>query len=417
MRKILVIILSLAAISVIAFTVMNDSNAFRLLSPDTKNTIANSISSDLSRLSSEASQAYSQVSSGVSSEVSSAVSQISSACSAASSAAPKPSAVASSSSSAQQDVQSKEPVPVTPKVTATPPAPPSGGTSSSVSSGYWGQTGISGLKVYEYGKTLLNADEQSCYDQITDALLNVQTRITVNTGLEPTDMEKIYQYVMNDQPELFYYYSVSMSYQYSKQPNGQAVYSSYTFTFNYDYNAGDIAAMRSQIAAAAAPLLARANQYASDYDKEKYLHDAIIAACSYDLSAAENPSATNPSFTAYSALVSGKAVCEGYAKAMKLLLDSVGVKSLYITGTASNGQDSGGHAWNIVNVSGKWYYLDATFDDPVYATSTGYDLTNKTPSYTYFNFTFAPDHAVGSFDSSSPFDDNSQNYGTMPAIG
>lgn len=99
----------------------------------------------------------------------------------------------------------------------------------------------------------------------------------------------------------------------------------------------------------------------SDYDKVKSFHDAIIAKCEYDMDARKKPSAYPDSFEAYGALVTGKAVCEGYAKALKLLCDKAGISCVLVGGKA-NDED---HMWNYVLIGGNWYLADATFDDPV----------------------------------------------------
>ena len=56
-------------------------------------------------------------------------------------------------------------------------------------------------------------------------------------------------------------------------------------------------------------------------------------------------------------------VCEGYAEAMNSLLISAGIKSYIIDGYG----DGGLHEWNLVNIHGSLYHLDATFDDPISA--------------------------------------------------
>lgn len=65
--------------------------------------------------------------------------------------------------------------------------------------------------------------------------------------------------------------------------------------------------------------------------------------------------------TAYSALVRRKAVCEGYAMAYRLLLNAVGIVSDVSI------DRSGKHIWNYVRIHGRWYHVDVTWDDPVYA--------------------------------------------------
>ncbi len=60
-------------------------------------------------------------------------------------------------------------------------------------------------------------------------------------------------------------------------------------------------------------------------------------------------------------------VCEGYAKAFKILCDQLDIPCVLITGDATNslGQ-TGAHMWNAVKMKdGKWYGVDVTWNDPV----------------------------------------------------
>ena len=59
-------------------------------------------------------------------------------------------------------------------------------------------------------------------------------------------------------------------------------------------------------------------------------------------------------FTAYGALVGGKAVCQGYAMLYYALCRSADLPVRTITSTS--------HAWNIVYLKGIWYDVDATWD-------------------------------------------------------
>lgn len=95
----------------------------------------------------------------------------------------------------------------------------------------------------------------------------------------------------------------------------------------------------------------------TDYEKELAIHDYIITNCEYGYEDYSNDYA----YRAYGALVQGKAVCNGYAEAMALLLNCVGVENDIMTGWA-NGEL---HAWNRVRLDGKWYQVDSTWDDPI----------------------------------------------------
>lgn len=93
------------------------------------------------------------------------------------------------------------------------------------------------------------------------------------------------------------------------------------------------------------------------------LHDYLVRNCVYDRSAVNE--AVSPSRTAYGALANGKAVCQGYSLAFKLLLRRAGVHAVYV------GSDSMQHAWNMVQMENNaWYHVDVTWDDPILHTST-----------------------------------------------
>lgn len=96
---------------------------------------------------------------------------------------------------------------------------------------------------------------------------------------------------------------------------------------------------------------------ASDYEKELYIHDTLAADCVYS-------EFGDDVGTAYGALVGDVASCEGYARAMQLLLLKAGVQSHLVTGQAVNEEGvSGGHMWNRVQLDGEWYNVDVTWDD------------------------------------------------------
>lgn len=92
------------------------------------------------------------------------------------------------------------------------------------------------------------------------------------------------------------------------------------------------------------------------------LHDLLVRSCRYDQETAALGTAADgasDSFTAYGALVNGKAVCAGYARAFVLLCRSVGLDAVYIADEGMN------HGWNAVRLDGETYFIDCTFDDPV----------------------------------------------------
>lgn len=73
-------------------------------------------------------------------------------------------------------------------------------------------------------------------------------------------------------------------------------------------------------------------------------------------------------------------VCEGYAKCYKLLLNEAGIEAYYISG---NGNPVG-HAWNLVNINGIFYHVDACWDDENYDAGA-YKYDNFMKSDVQFN--------------------------------
>lgn len=120
-----------------------------------------------------------------------------------------------------------------------------------------------------------------------------------------------------------------------------------------------------QLVQVAADLAAQAQ--GEEFHREWFLHDALCQLVTYDASA---PNQHN----AYGALVEGRAVCDGYAKAMALLLRLTGMEAGVAQGVML--ETGASHAWNLVKVEDSYTWLDVTNDDQP-------GLTN----YFYFNLT------------------------------
>ncbi len=98
----------------------------------------------------------------------------------------------------------------------------------------------------------------------------------------------------------------------------------------------------------------------NDFEREEYINNYIIDNCRYDEEAAENNDVQGGNENdAYGALVDGKAVCEGYARAFQLLCNKANIDCVLLSGTT----DSANHAWNGVKIGGDWYQIDVTWND------------------------------------------------------
>lgn len=104
----------------------------------------------------------------------------------------------------------------------------------------------------------------------------------------------------------------------------------------------------------------------SRYEKIKAIHDYIVEHVEYDTTTNKN--------SPYYAMTHGFSACQGYAALMYKMMTEAGIPCRVVTGTAKGGL----HAWNIVKLKGKWYNVDATWDDPVGA------FGRESMKYTYF---------------------------------
>ncbi len=98
----------------------------------------------------------------------------------------------------------------------------------------------------------------------------------------------------------------------------------------------------------------------------KYAHNEIINHTTYRLENTCKKENAGHIRTAYGALIKGESLCEGYARAMKSVLDRLGIPCVLIQGMYQLARDQGElHMWNYVQVDGRWYGVDATMDDPI----------------------------------------------------
>ncbi len=95
-----------------------------------------------------------------------------------------------------------------------------------------------------------------------------------------------------------------------------------------------------------------------------YVYNAIIDNTEYRLDTNCDAGNAGHVRTSYGALVKGQSLCEGYARAVKTVLDAMGINSVLVQGNyrAPDGSDNL-HMWNYVQIDGKWYGVDATAGD------------------------------------------------------
>ena len=133
----------------------------------------------------------------------------------------------------------------------------------------------------------------------------------------------------------------------------------FNFTPNYYTTANQETAVTTELDSLMPTLV---HDGMSDYEKVKAIYDYICETVTYVSDERLYDKADLLKYTAYAALIQNEAVCQGYAVLLYRMLLEAGIDCRVVTGTGYNGEAWGEHAWNIVKLDGKYYYLDATWD-------------------------------------------------------
>ncbi len=178
----------------------------------------------------------------------------------------------------------------------------------------------------------------------------------IAAGLDEECIDRIFQCVMCDHPEIFYV----DGYSYSKYTRGDSVVA-ISFSGAYSMEKREALARKKVIELCVENLLSEVDPEAPEWDRVQFVYETLIQNTEYDLQAEENQNI-------YSVFVGRASVCLGYAKATQYLLNKLGIECVLVQGTVDTGE---GHAWNLVKVDGDYYYVDTTWGDASYQMAEG----------------------------------------------
>ena len=217
----------------------------------------------------------------------------------------------------------------------------------------------------QYYYNHMDKQKQAAYHGILQGVTSLADEFQI-PALDGDDLYNVFFQMRLDHPEIFW--ATGYKYRYYKgSPN-------IIFVPEYLFDKGKIREHQKAMKARVEKLV-RPAMNLSEWDKEKYVHDFICQNIHYDkLKKAYSHEIIGP-------LGQGVGVCEGIAKAVKVLLDALGVWC--VIAICGNNPEKGikyRHTWNIVRIGGTYYHLDATFDNTLGNSDKVEDIR-----YDYFN--------------------------------
>lgn len=200
-----------------------------------------------------------------------------------------------------------------------------------------------------------------------------------------TDMNAARYAFYADYPEVFYVNFQCLSLRVTQDKEG--IYHAYIGSGRYENYYIDGFTNQSEVEKAIEEFNNRVNEIVEganaieqeegknlQAEKIKYVHNEIINNTSYRIESDCTPGNETYIGTPYGALVKKQAVCEGYARAFKTVLDKLGINCILVQGVHKY-EDSAAvpHMWTYVEMEKEtraraiekvWYAVDITLDDP-----------------------------------------------------
>lgn len=196
----------------------------------------------------------------------------------------------------------------------------------------------------------LTGSEQIAYDAMLDCLTHLNE--SWNCGSIPQEtIQKAYDCLLMDHPEVFW--SDGYTYVTSYVNN---VISGHRVEFKYSMDRAQIERANREIYDSLMDTVRAIGRTDASYETVKAVYEHLIKTCTYD--------ELNLDQGMYSVMVNHSGVCASFAKSFEFIMQCMGIPCTVVHGRLT--QSSGmlgttlGHAWNIVNIGGRWYHVDVT---------------------------------------------------------
>lgn len=207
---------------------------------------------------------------------------------------------------------------------------------------------------------LSNVMKENLKNDILEALKKAVVTLDVSKYKIPWDDNdltwELFKEVINENPDLYY---VSES---AGRTGGVGNIVA-RMNFDYDFSRQTGAIDKLAYERAIQNILSNVKPEMTTEEKILAVHESFCEWVEYD-NRLHHGNMPYESYSAYGALINGKAVCGGYSLAFVVLMQRIGVESKMVISPAMN------HGWNLVKIDDNWYHIDTTWDDSTEVTGT-----------------------------------------------
>lgn len=208
-------------------------------------------------------------------------------------------------------------------------------------------------QVYRFYYQRLNLRQKQCYNTMVEHIMKYEKEFELPCFISAQEVSEVFDAVRDDYP-LFFFLN-----NHSWKTRGTTLYAVIT----YRILEKNVQPLLDKVIKEVTPLV-NSLKGKTEEEKELAIHDYLVTHSVYE---------KDRQYYVHQILgpiLYHKSVCEGFARAGKMLFDLVGMRSAYVTGCGNcykktqeeKEKKNSNHAWNLVFIKNVPYYLDITFD-------------------------------------------------------
>ena len=199
----------------------------------------------------------------------------------------------------------------------------------------------------------LNYQEQNLYIKLLESIKDYKSNYYININKDSCySLEecasmgtKVMDSIIMDHPELLQIASYSWSYNSLQDSENVKLTFSYAIKFSFISKLGEMRIARI------IDKIKKDTVNMDEIEKVKYVYEWIGKNNKYN----KTFMYFNSNQSAFTVFINHNSVCAGFAKAIQIIFQNIGITSYYVTGTST-----GPHAFNIVKIKDSYYLYDST---------------------------------------------------------